>query len=86
LFSETDRRTDLSDTLMFGGNYRTVYLGVSTKSVRWQRWDEDNLEKIEALIKYDITFDGDRVQITRLGKKGAPCSTEFLWRLQIRSA
>jgi hypothetical protein len=42
LFSERDRRLDLSDTLMleWPHHHRTVYMGVSTKSLRWKRWDE----------------------------------------------
>jgi hypothetical protein len=47
-------------------------MGVSTTSSRWKRWGEKNLEKIEGLIKYDITFDGYWVRITRLGKAGLP--------------
>jgi hypothetical protein len=61
-------------------------MGVSTNSTRWRRWNEETLKRIEWLINYDITFDGDRVRITRLGKKGTPCFEEFLWKLEIRAA
>lgn len=88
LFVERDRKLDLSDTLMlpWPRNHRTVYMGVSTKSTRWKRWNGKTLKKIEWLIKYDITFDGDRVRIMRLGKTGIPCLKEFLWKLEIRPA
>jgi len=86
LFTDTDRSLDLNDALLlhWDPKHRTVYMGVSTKSPRWKRWNEQNLQKIEASIKYDITWDGDHVRITRLGTKGVPCSEEFLWKLQMR--
>ena len=89
LFGTSDRMFDLSDELM-GWNWphdsRTIYMGVSTKSVRWKRWSNEALEKIELLIRYDLGFDGYRVRIARLTAGSPSCSTEFLWKLQIRVA
>lgn len=87
LFKVSDRLFDLSDGLMltWPWNSRTVYMGVSTASTRWDMWDDENLEKVEWLIREDLTSDGYRVRVTRLyATDMLPCSSEFLWQLQIR--
>ncbi|MDE1173666.1 MAG: hypothetical protein PW790_08370 [Parvibaculaceae bacterium] len=88
LFSVSDRDFDLSDGLMMNcsNKSRTVYMGVSTASTKWLAWDEAKIESIEELIKYDLTFDGYRVRLQRLGKENSPCSDEFKWKLLIREA
>jgi hypothetical protein len=55
----SSRELDLADTLMLSWPHesRTVYMGVTTGSARWLSWDQKNVEKIEELIRYDITFD-----------------------------
>lgn len=85
LFSASDRMYDLSDGLMvfWPHTSRTVYMGVSTKSPHWRQWNEENLKKIESLIRYDLNFDGYRVHIMRLTRGKPMCSEEFLWKLQI---
>ncbi len=84
----SDRKLDLSDTLMGWRNKpsRTVYLGMSTTSERWMRWDEEAVSRIEKLIRYDLGFDGYQVTIHRMTVAKEPnCSDEFLWRLKIRT-
>jgi len=83
-----DRETDLADFLMFQvpGAYLTVDIGLSTKSVRWKNWDEENVQRIEEHIKYDLEFDGYKVTSKRLSQTGISCDQEFLWKLRIRPA
>lgn len=87
LGSFTNRRLDLSDTLMppHDASQLTVQFGVVTESRRWLCWDEENLVKIEGLIRYDLGFDGYGVTIRRCaGYVGMPCDLEFRWKLRIR--
>ena len=84
-FFETDRFLDLYDTLILHWHkkQRTIYFGLSTKSTRWQRRDDVALQHIEDLIRYDLTFDGDKVRIKRVSKPGKKCTEEFLWKLVV---
>ena len=84
LFTSRERLFDLSDGLMTFDGSRTIYMGVSARSTRWHQWDDENLRKIEATIRYDLSFDGYRVSIKRFGDVGSECSEEFVWRLKIR--
>lgn len=87
LGSFTNRRLDLSDTLMrdHDAAQLTVELGIRTDSVRWLCWNEKNLAKVEWLIRYDLGFDGYSVNVQRsVGYVGMPCDEEFRWRLRIR--
>ena len=64
---------------------RTIYLGFSTNSKKWSNWDEKNLSTIEAVIRYDLTFDGNKLKMTRISlNAGANCSEEFVWKIIIR--
>src|SRR5687767_1355333 len=74
LFSVRDRGFDLSDGLMLNWNHasRTVYMGLSTESKRWPRWDEKAVSWVEEVIRYDLDFDGYGVSIRRLGRLGSP--------------
>lgn len=82
----TNRKLDLSDTLMHDWNSstRTVYLSLSTESRIWKTWSKDNVEKIESLIRYDLNFDAYNVSIKRLSKFNYKCRKEFTWKLSIR--
>ena len=86
LFRTSDRRFNMADKLMapWFPNHRIVYMGAVTKSPRWREWDEENLKKIEWLIKYDLNYDGYLVYIERLTTDKILCSKEFLWKLKIR--
>jgi hypothetical protein len=60
--SSTDRSCDLADTIdELIGQYksRTIYFGLSGSSKKWVYWHEANLQNIEKLINYDLTFDGE---------------------------
>jgi hypothetical protein len=89
-FRTTDRKLDLADSLMLNHPYtsRLVCMSVSTESAKWDKWTEDKLQKIEDLIRYDITFDGYRVTIKRMTRMPRPqpfwCTKPFQWLLQIR--
>jgi hypothetical protein len=88
LLSTTDRMFDLSDGLMLNWNKqsRIIYLGISTKNQKIKFWDEENIEKIENLIRYDLNFDWYSVSIDRLSEGGRiPGSEEYLWKLRIRT-
>ncbi len=86
-WSTRDRGIDLADALMMHAttNSRTVYFGLTTKNKQWKRWNLAVLKKIEGLVKYDLGFDGYQVTITRVTKLGQKCSTEFIWKLRIRT-
>ncbi|PCI41447.1 MAG: hypothetical protein COB46_03515 [Rhodospirillaceae bacterium] len=86
LFSTNKRDFDLSDNLMLDHPYnsRRIFLGIKTNSKSWNIWNEECVQKLEELIRYDLEFDGYRVQIKRMSKLGGKCVLEFLWRLQIR--
>ena len=86
LFGSTDRDLDLSDTLMLHWNSisRTVYLGLSTSNNKWKTWNNENIDKIEWLIRYDLNFDAYNITIKRISRSGLPCTDEFVWKLLIR--
>lgn len=86
LFASCDRDLDLSDTLMLRWKFvsRTVYFGLRTFSKKWKSWDEENIKKVEWLIRYDLNFDAYSVSVKRLGDVNVPCENEFLWKLVIR--
>lgn len=87
-FRSENRNLDLSDALMHTFNYRTVYVSISTPSPRWRAWTEESVQSIEALIKYDLQFDGYRVTILRtdIPSEQYLCTQEFRWKLSIRPA
>jgi hypothetical protein len=81
-----NRKFDLNDNLFqaWPEYYRTVYLGIKTGSKDWPIWDEDSLQWIETLIKYDLKFDVNEVIVSRKTQRiGRPCTEEFIWRLDI---
>lgn len=86
LFESRDRHLDLSDTLMLHWDKisRSVTFGLRIDSAKPEKWNEDKLLSIENLIRYDLNFDAYSVTISRLGRPGTLCSTEFCWRLIIR--
>lgn len=87
----TDRHLDLADYLMGGTRQstRVVHLAVSTGAHDWDRWDEATLQKLEAIIRHGLEFDGYKVRIVRKSKWNAArpttCFVPFQWRLHIRS-
>lgn len=87
-FTTTDRKLDLSDSLMHTRNYRTVFLAISTSSPKWQAWSAERVEVIEERIQYDLEFDGYRVAVFRLDVPSEQylCTQEFRWKLSIRPA
>lgn len=88
LFESTNRRLDLSDSLMLWWKKptRTIYMGLATDSPKWITWDEDELKSIEDHIRYDLSFDGYQVSIKRLYLNVQLfCSDEFRWKLVIRT-
>jgi hypothetical protein len=87
-FSTTERLYDLADGLMLNWERksRTIYLGLSTKSNKFKKWNSETLGTIEDRIKYDLKFDGYSVTISRVTSKlGEPCTYEFIWKLKIRN-
>lgn len=90
----TNRMLDLSDTIAHDASDKSkvVYMGLSTLSHKWPVWSEESLQAIENQIRYDLTFDGNRVKIERhtsavhprTKKKDQPGSDEFVWKLTIR--
>jgi hypothetical protein len=90
LFKSKNRYLDLSDSLMMNSHQRssTVYMGLSTKSSKWTKWADQSLKQIENQIRYDLGFDAYSVTITRvtpITSPRSPCTTEFQWKLLIRS-
>lgn len=84
-FSSRDRRLDLADALMSQANNRTLYLDLSSTAGGY--WNEQRVAAIEAHIRYDLSFDGYRVGITRLCMPSDEhsCDSPFSWKLVIRS-
>lgn len=78
---------DLSDTITDGVDYdegATVCFALATKSRSWKTWSEENLQKIEQRIRYDLEFDGFSVNIERvIDEIDLRCSEEFTWELHI---
>ena len=87
-FTTTDRKLDLSDSLMHMRNYRTVYLSISTSSPNWQAWSAERVQVIEDRIHYHLEFVGFRVAVFRLDIPSEQylCTLEFRWMLSIRPA
>ena len=86
-YESKNRRVDLSDTIMpFSAiGSRTVYLGLRILGKSKTQWAEPLLQDIEHEIRYDLTFDAYRVQITRITQAlGEGTDTEFVWRLRVR--
>ena len=87
LFRERDANLDLSDTLMLHWNRptRLVYVGIRSRG-SWKTWTEKRLRHVESHMTYDLNFDGDDVAIQRVTPGfRTPCTSEFRWRLRIRS-
>ena len=83
-----DRRLDLSDTLMLRWDKasRTVYLAMCCKGRPDSCWDEEQVNRIERQIRYDLGFDGYGVTIARMRPLNVlPLEAEFIWRLRIRT-
>lgn len=90
LFKSKDRYLELSDSLMLDCQQQssTVYMGLSTKSPKWTKWVDKSLKEIERRIRYDLEFDLYSVSISRVTPITRPrsrCTTEFQWKLHIRS-
>jgi hypothetical protein len=99
IFSTVNRGLDLVDSItrnLHEGESKTVFFGLSTVSYLWDTWNQENVRKIEERIKYDLEFDGFKVDIERvtevippprvrrpLSKLPALCSKQFVWRLNI---
>jgi hypothetical protein len=84
-----DRRYDLHDNIfqVWPENHRRVYLGIEVNSVNWPIWDEKSLKWIEEMIVADFRFDGGVARLRQHTRKlRGPCSTEFIWRVDIRDA
>ncbi len=83
----TDRKFDLNDNLfqVWHEDSRTVHLGFETRSANWPIWDDESLRWIEMLIRHDLQFDGNEVEISRHTTSiGRPCTEEFVWKVVIR--
>jgi hypothetical protein len=94
LFTSTDRKLDLADFFWRiredDDGIKTVNLGLSTISPLWEIWNEDNLLKIEKIIRDDLEYDYDFVEINRktykvnsVNPQERYCSSEFEWTLKI---
>ena len=89
IFSSEDRTLDLADNLMRWVDNAEIYFGLITFSHLWENWTEENVQKVEELIKYDLEFDGYNVVIQRITNASdqegihRPCRSEFLWKLNI---
>ena len=87
-FTSKDFRLDLADSLMLAWPKasRVVYLSLSTRGARWEKWDEANLQSIEDRIRYDLNFDGYSVSIRRVPgqRRSRHCTRPFTWRLHVR--
>ena len=89
IFSSEDRTLDLADNLMRWVDNAEIYFGLVTFSHLWEDWTEENVQKVEELIKCDLEIDGYNVAIQRItnasGQEGIhrPCHSEFLWKLNI---
>ena len=85
-FESKDRKLDLSDSLMHTRKYRTVYMSISTASTKWFSWTEEQVQKIEEIIRYDFSFDAYRVSIQRISipADNFPCEQDFRWKLTVR--
>jgi hypothetical protein len=94
LFTSTDRKLDLADFFLRiredDDGIKTVNLGLSTISPLWETWNEDNLSKIEKIIRDDLEYDYDFVEINRktykvnsVNPQERYCSSEFEWTLKI---
>lgn len=85
--SSRDKKFDLNDNLfqVWHEDSRTVHLGFETKSKNWPFWDEESVRWIEMLIRYDLRFDGNEVDISRCSVAvGQPCTEEFVWKVVMR--
>lgn len=87
LFKTKNRRLNLSDTIILRCHNvsRTIHMGISTETLRWQSWGEDEIRYIENLIRYDLGFDAYHVSIKRMSKIDISCSEEFRLKLLIRT-
>lgn len=80
-------RLDLADSLMLwrreeGALFCSVE--VITGAKNWNSWSPENVQKIEAHIRYDLEFDGYKVEIERVSKPSkTPCNRPFRWNLKI---
>lgn len=82
-----DRKYDLNDNLdhLWAGSPATLYLGIETEGKSWPVWSENSLKWIEERIIWDLTFDGNEVDVSRHTQNvGRPCTEEFIWKLDIR--
>lgn len=77
-----DRTLDLADSRAFHGS--TILFGIATRSARWTRWNEDNLARVEELIRYDLGFEGYRVWLRRKSPVGLRSPAEFRWSVTVR--
>jgi hypothetical protein len=86
IMQSSDRDLDLADTLMLSWPHRqrTVQLSLRTLGVKWVLWSDENLRRIEDLVRYDLNFDGYSVSMARLEGAGRSCREEAVWKLVIR--
>ncbi len=79
-------RLDLSDSLMSGDASEILEctIEVSVQADSWTTWKNENVEKIERHIAYDLNFDAYEVDIRRISAPSrALCSKPFTWQLKI---
>lgn len=77
---------DLTDNWAHETQYSTfVRFGIVSQSLRKGRWTEEDLQRQEENIRYDLSEDGFIVQINRLKGLGLMRSEEALWELCIAS-
>jgi hypothetical protein len=70
------------------GGSVTCFMGVSSDCPLFGQWTEENLQKIERLIRYDLEFDGFAVEILRAASTGyafgvLPGYHQMRWKLTI---
>lgn len=79
-------RLDLSDSLMLGlaPEILECTIEVSVRADSWTTWKNENVEKVERHIAYDLNFDAYEVDISRISAPGRTlCSKPFTWQLKI---
>ncbi len=77
------RKFDLSDNLMLYHDDDNLLVNFSLSQGDSDIWGNTYLNQVESLIRYDLAFDGYKVDIQRLSEVDSPCEEEFSWQLNI---
>ncbi|HZK99244.1 MAG TPA: hypothetical protein VFC47_05040 [Caulobacteraceae bacterium] len=79
---------DLFDALVlhWGGDERTIYIGLWTDSKQLKILNDKTLRKIERLMYDDLTADGDTAEIARYSGEDAACDQQVVWKVVVRLA